>query len=110
MYFSVSAAVQLERVARAEDDAADPKQGTAVANKLVDEGLIEKRRGLGMFVAVGAHDRLVKERRDTYLERVFRPAVEQADLLGIPRSELGACLDEHPETLPAPRVAEGETR
>ncbi|MDD9348290.1 GntR family transcriptional regulator [Mumia sp.] len=77
---------------------------------LVDEGLIEKRRGLGMFVAVGAHDRLVKERRDTYLERVFRPAVEQADLLGIPRSELIGYLDEHPETLPAPRVAEGETR
>ncbi|WP_262852727.1 GntR family transcriptional regulator [Mumia quercus] len=65
---------------------------------LVDEGVLEKRRGLGMFVAAGAHERLLEEHRAAYLEKVFRPAVEQADLLGIPRSELVSYLTSSPAT------------
>ncbi|WP_370614149.1 GntR family transcriptional regulator [Mumia sp. Pv 4-285] len=76
---------------------------------LVDEGLIEKRRGLGMFVAAGAHERLLDEHRAAYLERVFRPAVEQADLLGIPRERLVAYLEGPQTASPAP-IAESETR
>ncbi|KAA1419987.1 GntR family transcriptional regulator [Mumia zhuanghuii] len=77
---------------------------------LVDEGLIEKRRGLGMFVASGAHERLLDEHRAAYLDRVFRPAVEQADLLGIPRDRLVAYLEAHPSTTSASALAEGEIR
>ncbi|KHL11262.1 DNA-binding transcriptional regulator YhcF (GntR family) [Mumia flava] len=71
---------------------------------LVDEDLIEKRRGLGMFVAAGAHDRLRAERRARYLDEVFRPAVAQADLLGLDRSTLSDVLREQP--LPAPTRTE----
>src|SRR5512147_2590288 len=37
--------------------------------QLVDEGLVEKRRGLGMFVAPGASDALMKDERQRFLEQ-----------------------------------------
>jgi GntR family transcriptional regulator len=77
---------------------------------LVDEGLIEKRRGLGMFVAAGAHERLLDEHRTAYLDEVFRPAVEQADLLGIPRATLVTYLESAALESAATPIAEGETR
>lgn len=36
--------------------------------QLVDEGLVEKRRGLGMFVAPGASKALLKDERARFLE------------------------------------------
>jgi GntR family transcriptional regulator len=37
--------------------------------QLADEGLVEKRRGLGMFVAPGAGSALLKDERDRFLEQ-----------------------------------------
>lgn len=51
---------------------------------LVDEGLVEKRRGLGMYVTEGARETLLEERRAGYLDDVLTPALHQARLLGIP--------------------------
>lgn len=51
---------------------------------LVDEGLLEKRRGLGMFVAAGARQRLTKDERAAYVDEVLLPALRQARLLGVP--------------------------
>lgn len=68
---------------------------------LVDEKLLEKRRGLGMFVTDGARERLGAARRAAYLDEVFLPAVRQADVLGIDRSELIAALD----AMPAPATS-----
>jgi GntR family transcriptional regulator len=36
---------------------------------LIDEGLLEKRRGIGMFVAAGARTRLLAERRMGFADR-----------------------------------------
>ena len=36
--------------------------------QLADEGLVEKRRGLGMFVAPGASQALLKDERQRFLE------------------------------------------
>jgi GntR family transcriptional regulator len=35
--------------------------------QLVDEDLVEKRRGLGMFVNAGARERLMKDERQRFL-------------------------------------------
>ena len=51
---------------------------------LVDDGLVEKRRGLGMYVAADARDALLEERRAGYLDHVLAPALHEARLLGIP--------------------------
>jgi GntR family transcriptional regulator len=37
--------------------------------QLVDEGLVEKRRGLGMFVAPGASAALMKDERERFLSQ-----------------------------------------
>ncbi|MFI6425633.1 GntR family transcriptional regulator [Promicromonospora sp. NPDC050880] len=57
---------------------------------LVDEGVLYKRRGLGMFVAPQARERLLDDHRRRYFEEVLAPALQQADLLGIPRDEVVA--------------------
>lgn len=36
--------------------------------ELVDEGLVEKKRGRGMFVTAGARGRLLRDERDRFLE------------------------------------------
>ena len=37
--------------------------------ELVDESLVEKKRGRGMFVTDGARDRLLKDERSRFLEK-----------------------------------------
>lgn len=50
---------------------------------LVDEGLVEKRRGIGMFVAQGAHASLVEKGLTTYVDDTLSPAVEAGLALGL---------------------------
>ena len=42
--------------------------------ELVDEGLVEKKRGRGMFVTDGARDQLLKDERQRFLDKEW-PAV-----------------------------------
>ena len=45
---------------------------------LADDGLLEKRRGIGMFVAAGARQRLLGPRRHRFAERYVVPLVAEA--------------------------------
>lgn len=70
---------------------------------LVDEGVLYKRRGVGMFVASGAREKLLAEHRDRYFAEVLRPALVQADLLGITPAEIvDHVLGRGPQDLPTP--------
>ncbi len=62
--------------------------------QLTDEDLVEKRRGLGMFVREGARDRLLQAERDRFLTEQWpdiRATIERLGLtdalLGRPSSE-----------------------
>jgi DNA-binding transcriptional regulator YhcF (GntR family) len=55
---------------------------------LTDDGLLEKRRGIGMFVAGGARARLLTDRRKRFAERYVEPLVAEASRLGIDADEL----------------------
>ena len=55
---------------------------------LVDEQLVEKRRGIGMFVAEGATDKLRHVERDRFLNHDLPTAVEKAKRLGLSIEEL----------------------
>ena len=57
---------------------------------LIAEGLLEKRRGVGMFVAPGAQARLLERRRRSFLERYIEPMAVEATRLGI---DLEALVD-----------------
>lgn len=50
---------------------------------LVDEGLVDKRRGIGMFVAEGARAALVEAGLRTYVDDTLYPAVEAGLALGL---------------------------
>ena len=57
---------------------------------LVDEGLVVKRRGIGMFVAEGAHASLVEAGLTTYVDDTLYPAVEAGLALGL---DIGSIAD-----------------
>lgn len=61
---------------------------------LNDEGLVEKRRGIGMFVAAGARQQLLEERRKRFTERYVQPLVIEATRLGLGTDELIALIRE----------------
>lgn len=50
---------------------------------LVDQGLLEKRRGVGMFVVPGAQASLLARRRDEFAERYVVPLLAEARRIGI---------------------------
>lgn len=57
-------------------------------NQLVDEGILFKKRGIGMFVAEGARERLIQKRKDTFIDDYVVKLVEEAEKLGITESEV----------------------
>lgn len=56
--------------------------------RLVDDGVLYKRRGIGMFVAPGARDRLVDARRRRFRDEYLDPLVAEAAKLGITPEQL----------------------
>lgn len=86
------------RVPSANELAAYYRINPATAAKgigmLTDDGLLEKRRGIGMFVAAGARSRLLGERRKRFTERYVEPLVAEAGRLGIDADDLVALIRE----------------
>jgi DNA-binding transcriptional regulator YhcF (GntR family) len=72
----------------------NPATAAKGINVLIDDGLLEKRRGIGMFVATGARARLLDERRKRFTERYIEPLVVEASRLGIDADELVALIRE----------------
>lgn len=59
-------------------------------HQLVQEGILHKQRGIGMFVSPDARARLREQRRQRFFTDLVDPMVTQARLLGIPISEIVA--------------------
>ena len=55
---------------------------------LVEEGLVEKRRGLGMFVREGARKSLVNSERSKFLNDEWPAMLNRIDQLGLSTKEL----------------------
>jgi GntR family transcriptional regulator len=72
--------------------------------QLVDDGLIESRRGLGMFINAGARDLLLKGERQKFLEEEWPRIQETIERLGLKAKEL---LDGGPNRRP-PKAGEKE--
>ena len=72
----------------------NPATAAKGINVLAGEGLLEKHRGIGMFVAAGARRRLLEQRRRRFAERYVEPLVAEATRLGIGTEELVALIRE----------------
>lgn len=55
---------------------------------LVDDGLVEKRRGLGMFVCEGAKRQLVNSEREKFLTEEWPAMITRIQQLGLDLTEL----------------------
>ena len=66
--------------------------------ELVDENLVEKRRGLGMYVTEGARGALMKSERDRFLSDEWPALYARLTRLGLSLDELMAA-ERHDEEL-----------
>jgi len=56
--------------------------------ELVDEGLVEKKRGRGMFVNAGARQQLLKDERARFVDKEWPKVVATIERLGLDTAEL----------------------
>ncbi|MRX83190.1 GntR family transcriptional regulator [Eggerthella guodeyinii] len=62
-------------------------------NILVDEGIIYKRRGMGMYVQTGAADKVRAKRRSAFDERFVAALVAEAKKLGLTKEQVVAMIE-----------------
>lgn len=56
--------------------------------ELVDETLVEKRRGLGMYVTEGAREKLLASERERFLKEEWPAVLERIQRLGLDMEKL----------------------
>lgn len=62
-------------------------------NILVDDEIIYKKRGLGMYVKSGAVEKLKKKRQSGFLENFILPLIEEARKLSLNENELKELIE-----------------
>jgi len=75
----------------------NPATAAKGINILVDDGVLEKRRRIGMFVVVGARERLIQLRRKEFADQFIDPLLVEARRLGIGNGELIDLIRHAPE-------------
>ncbi len=66
----------------------NPATAAKGINLLVDEGILYKKRGIGMFVTQGAKQAVKKKRKDAFYENFIKSLLVEAASLGISEEEL----------------------
>lgn len=62
-------------------------------NLLVEEELIYKKRGVGMFVSQGAKEKIKTMRYEEFADKYIKPMVTEAKKLDLTREQIAALLD-----------------
>jgi GntR family transcriptional regulator len=61
----------------------NPATAAKAFQQLVDEGVLYKKRGIGMFVSSGAREELRTQHRDHFFADIVDPMVAEARAIGI---------------------------
>jgi len=66
----------------------NPATASKGVNLLADEGILYKKRGIGMFVATGARQVLIEKRKELFFEQYVVSMIREAKKLGITTEQL----------------------
>lgn len=77
--------------------AINPATAAKGVNLLVDEGILYKKRGIGMFVAEGAKEQTMKKKKEHFYDDYIKSLMAEARNLGITKQELIAMIEESAE-------------
>lgn len=66
----------------------NPATAAKGVNRLVDEGILYKKRGIGMFVADGARNIVLQKRKTQFYEQYVKSTLKEAEKLEISVQEL----------------------
>ena len=72
----------------------NPATAAKGVTMLVDKGILAKRRGIGMFVELGARETLLTERRAAFADRFIQPLIAEARTLGLGPDDLARLVQE----------------
>lgn len=70
----------------------NPATALKGVNLLAEEGTLYKKRGVGMFVASGARNRLREKRQQSFYRKFLVPLAQEAKRLGLTEEETAAML------------------
>ena len=71
----------------------NPATAAKGVNQLVDDGILYKKRGIGMFVSSGARAKLRVRRREQFSDQFLRPMLTEANKLGLSPAEVKDMID-----------------
>ncbi|SFI35292.1 DNA-binding transcriptional regulator YhcF, GntR family [Paenibacillus sp. UNC496MF] len=66
----------------------NPATAAKGVNLLVDQEILYKKRGIGMFVSTGAKEKLTEKRREQFFEQYVVTMIREAEKLGITKEQL----------------------
>lgn len=66
----------------------NPATANRGVNLLVDEGIVYKKRGMGMFVSSGGLQKILVRRRQAFYKDYLLPLLKEAENLGLSREDL----------------------
>lgn len=66
----------------------NPATAAKGINLLVDDGIVYKKRGVGMFVSTGGKEKVIYKRKQNFYKTFIVPLINEAKNLNISQSEL----------------------
>ncbi len=66
----------------------NPATAAKGINILVEEGILYKKRGIGMFVTTGAKEKIMERRREDFYDSYIKRLLTEAASLGINKQDL----------------------
>src|SRR5215510_9082577 len=76
----------------------NPATAAKGVNQLVDDGVLYKKRGIGMFVSPGSRAKLRLRRREHFSDQYLRPLLAEAHKLGLTADEVKDMIDSWEKT------------
>lgn len=71
----------------------NPATAAKGLNMLTSEGILYKKRGIGMFVATGAVEKIRSKRKVAFYDKFIIPLLNEADNLDISKEDLLAMIN-----------------